>query len=555
MSPLLLTYFALSLSATITDVPDAQLTIAEKSGFRATARYAEVVSTLDAIDRSSDLARIVTMGTTTEGRDIPVLVMSDPPLSSASEARARARDGAVVILAFGNIHAGEVDGKEALPMLARDILASRPNLLKNAVICFAPIYNCDGNERVSKTNRPGQVGPEEGMGVRENANGRDLNRDFVKVEEAETRALIGFMNAWDPHVVIDCHTTNGSYHRYVLTYACPKVPAGNAALNAFARGTFMGRVDEDYEARSGQDAFWYGSFEGAFSDVPRNQTRWETFPAEARYGTNYIGLRNRMSILSEAYAYATFQERIIATKEFVESVIHISVKERTSLLNVLRDADAELTGPWQKRDIALRTQAAAQPGTVTILGFEEELMDGKVHNTGREKEYTVELFDNFVPTLTRTIPWAYAITPDVLNSDTRLAAMQRIRAALTIHDIDFRTLAASIEAPITRSRIKEARSAGREYQGHIAVRVETADETETITLPTGTILIPTQQRLGRLASYLLEPECEDGLTTWNFFDPWLTPGEHFPVVRITSPVTPPLTPPLTPDSALTPPAK
>jgi hypothetical protein len=545
--PLLTTsLLSLALGTLSSDVPDAMLTIAEKSGFRATARYAEVVSVLDAIDRSSDLARIVTMGKTTEGRDIPVLIMSDPPVSSASEARARARDGAVMILAFGNIHAGEVDGKEALPMLARDILSSRPDILRNAILCFAPIYNCDGNERVSKANRPGQVGPEEGMGIRENANGRDLNRDFVKVEEAETRALIGFLNAWDPHVVIDCHTTNGSYHRYVLTYACPKVPAGNAALNAWARTTFMGRVDEDYEARSGQDAFWYGSFDGAFTSGPRGHTRWETFPAEARYGTNYIGLRNRMSVLSEAYAYATFKDRVIATRDFVESVLHIAVKERASLLRVLNEADSEMTGPWKDRTIALRTKAAAQPGTVTILGFEEELIDGKVHNTGREKEYTVELFDSFQPTLTRAIPWAYALALDPTLSEERKAAITRLLLALGVHNIGTTTLAQPISATITRSRIKEARSAGREYQGHVAVRVETSDEIDTVTLPQGTLLITTQQPLGRLAAYLLEPECEDGLTTWNFFDPWLQPGELFPIVRIMMPIEPGSPEPSTP---------
>lgn len=518
------------------DVPTEQLTIAERSDYRATARYDEVVAVINAIGKSSPLARMVSMGRTTEGREIPVLIMSDPPVANAGEARARARDGAVVILAFGNIHAGEVDGKEALPMLARELLTSRKGMLRDAVVCFAPIYNCDGNERVSKTNRPGQVGPEEGMGIRENANGRDLNRDFVKVEEAETRALIGFMNAWDPHVVVDCHTTNGSYHRYVLTYAGPKVPAGYATLNAWSRGTFFPRVDEDYEARSGQDAFWYGSFEGAFTDAPRGKTRWETFPAEARYGTNYIGLRNRMSVLSEAYAYATFKERVIATKEFVESVLQVSVKEKASLKRVLSEADAEML-EWKERTIALRTKAAAQSEKVTILGFEEEIVDGKMRNTGREKEYTVELWDNFESTLTRKIPWAYAITRESNESAERAAAMQRVIAALVVHGVEFETLFKSAEVPVTRLRVKEARSAGREYQGHVAVRVDVSEEQEKVQLPEGTILIRSQQRLGRLASYLLEPECEDGLTTWNYFDPWLTVGEGFPVMRIEAPTT------------------
>ena len=83
------------------------------------------------------------------------------------------------------------------------------------ILAVAPIYNTDGNERVSKTNRPGQVGPEEGMGQRANARGLDLNRDFIKLEAPETRGLVRFLNEWNPHLFIDTHTTDGSYHRYI----------------------------------------------------------------------------------------------------------------------------------------------------------------------------------------------------------------------------------------------------------------------------------------------------------------------------------------------------
>lgn len=517
-------------------IPDDLLTVAERSDFKATATHGEVVKILSALESSSPLARVISMGSSTEGRDIPVLVMADPPITTAAQARERAANGALVILAFGNIHAGEVDGKEALPMLARDILGTRPDILKSSILCFAPIYNCDGNERVSPTNRPGQVGPERGMGIRENANGRDLNRDFVKLDEVETRALVRFMNEWDPHVIIDCHTTNGSYHRYVLTYAGPKVPAGNTALNIFARETFLPRVDVDFEARSGFDAFWYGSFEGAFTDAPRGHTRWETFAAEARYGTNYIGLRNRMSVLSEAYAYSSFKDRVSATKDFVESVIQVSLKERQSLRQSLQDADHEMLEDWKPRPIALRTQAVPQPGKVTILGYEEIMEDGRMHNTGREKEYTVDLVDRFDATLARQVPAAYAILPDTKAAPDRQAAIRAVLQRLHLHGIEMKTLAGDLTTEVIQSRILSARSAGREYQGHIAVKADVSDERHTITLPSGTLLISAQQRLGRLAAYLLEPECEDGLTTWNFFDPWMTAGEVFPIVRIERPI-------------------
>jgi dipeptidyl-peptidase-4 len=145
-----------------------------------------------------------------------------------------------------------------------------------------PIYNADGNERVSKTNRPGQVGPEEGMGQRANARGLDLNRDFIKLESPETRALVRFMNEWNPHLLIDTHTTNGSFHRYLVTYEGPKNPAGDPRIMGFMRQTFFPEVSAAFLKQTGQHSFYYGNFN-------RDHTQWTSYPAEARYGTTYFG--------------------------------------------------------------------------------------------------------------------------------------------------------------------------------------------------------------------------------------------------------------------------
>ena len=53
-----------------------------------------------------------------------------------------------------------------------------------------------------------------------------------------------------------------------------------------------------------------------------------------------------------------------------------------------------------------------------------------------------------------------------------------------------------------------------------------------MTFPTGSIVVRTAQPLGRLVCYLLEPESDDGLVNWNFFDPYLETGKMFPVYKI-----------------------
>ena len=267
--------------------------------------------------------------------------MADPPVKTAAEA---ARSGKLVCLVIGNIHAGEVCGKEALPMLLRDTFAGpHPPLLKDIILAVAPIYNADGNERVSKTNRPGQVGPEEGMGQRANARGLDLNRDFIKLEAPETRGLVKFLNEWNPHLFIDTHTTNGSYHRYTITYDGPKNPAGDPKVIAYMRQTFFPEVTRAFEKRTGLKAFYYGNFD-------REHTKWTTYPAEPRYGTTYAGLRNRLSVLSEAYAYAPYKTRVLATRDFVLDCLETAAARKAEIVRLLnpsarRPASPRVAGP------------------------------------------------------------------------------------------------------------------------------------------------------------------------------------------------------------------
>lgn len=530
-------------------IDHALLTVAERSAWQATASHADVLALLDAIANASPLARRGSLGLSGEGRDIPTLILSDPPVASAAEARQLAdREGRLIILAIGNIHAGEVDGKEALPILARQLLRLQPppadtpdpaSLLKHLIIVLAPIYNPDGNERLGPPDkhRPGQNGPAQGMGIRENAAGLDLNRDFVKLESPEGSALIRAFIDWDPHLFIDTHVTNGSFHRYLISYAGPKAPAGDPALNAYARDTFLPALDLIFESSTPHNAFWYGSFEGAFSDGLRSvntHARWETFPAEARYGTTYAGLRNRLSLLVESYSYAPYHDRILATTDFVRAALNLAAENRAAIRDLTRAADARaiaLGNTLNDPDdtIALRTKAAPGPDPVRILGYEEQLRDGRVVSTGRPAEYTVELWDTFTPTLSIPRPWGYLLkaSPDA----------DRIASKLRQHGIAVTRLdRAHADLPAEQHTVAAAEPASRAFQGHVLVRCDTSLAPVRAHAEPGDFLVRAGQPLGTLACYLLEPACEDGLATWNYFDAWMHPGTPIPIFRLTAPI-------------------
>jgi dipeptidyl-peptidase-4 len=494
--------------------PELQ-TEAERSGFERTTRHDDVIRILKALDERSDRATYATIGQTVEGRDIPMLVLADKPLADAAAARATERP---VVLLMGNIHAGEVEGKEALLMLARDlVLAESAGVLEKVVVLVIPNYNPDGNERIDAKNRAHQTGPSGGVGVRENAAGLDLNRDYVKMDAPETRALVRIFNEWDPAVVVDCHTTNGSFHRYTLTYSSPRHPAVDAELRAFAAETFLPAVDDGVKAKTGYETFWYGDFE-------KDHTEWRSYPALPRYGEGYVGLRNRIAILSEAYVYAPFKDRVLCTQAFCAEVLGFAAENAKRIRELIAKADERVSKAGESGgELALRAQAVAFEEAVTVFGYVEEQRDGRAQRTDTIKDYEVMRFDRWEPTLTINRPAAYLIPPEMTD------VVQRLQR----HGIRVEETREDIELDVVSQRLDRVSRADRPFQGRTLLTVEASEVEGMQRVPAGWWQVRTSQPLGTLASYLLEPMAEDGLAAWGLVGE-LGEGAEYPVLRVPS---------------------
>ena len=173
-------------------------TRAEITNYEETSTYADVTRVIDGLAATSPLVHTESFGKTEEGRDLPLIVISDPKVTTPAAAR---KLGRPIVFVQANIHAGEVEGKEAILMLARRLVSGdlKP-MTRQMVFLIAPDYNADGNEKITSMNRTAQNGPVAGVGTRENSKGLDLNRDYMKLDTAEARSLVGLMNKWDPHV-------------------------------------------------------------------------------------------------------------------------------------------------------------------------------------------------------------------------------------------------------------------------------------------------------------------------------------------------------------------
>ncbi|MBX3132338.1 MAG: hypothetical protein KF689_02970 [Gemmatimonadaceae bacterium] len=521
----------------------AQQTRAESSAYTATSSHADVLGFLDSLQRAHPDAFVRgEIGTSGQGRALPYLLISRPLVRDAAEAR---RSGKPIVYVQGNIHGGEVEGKEALLALVRDLLRdARPNVLDSIVLVAVPIYNADGNDAFGPQERMrgSQNGPQL-VGNRPNAQTLDLNRDYIKVEAPETAASMRMFALFDPHVFMDLHTTNGSYHGYALTYSPSLHPGAMdpvlAPAGPFTRDTLLPLIRQRMQARHRIETFDYGNFTGRDDVTNAQKSGWATYEHVPRFGTNYYGLRNRISILSEAYSHDPFERRVLATYHYVRETLSAVAEHRDVVLARTRRTGMPAALPASTA-VPIRARMTTTPFTAPILvetliptGDSIRYEPGLRRGFRRSNVFTaveMPVYDRFEATRTRTLPTAWLVPGD----DTAFVAR------LGLHGLELTEISSqggsagtvNAERFIVDSIIRSPRN----FQGHNEVRLEGRWEPTRVDLRGRFWLVRATPRQALLAAILLEPESDDGLTTWNFLDAALRVGAPHPVMRIIGPL-------------------
>jgi hypothetical protein len=428
--------------------------------------------------------------------------------------------GKPIVYLQGNIHGGEVEGKEASLMLLRDLtLGALLPLLDSIVLIVVPLYNADGNDAFgpAERNRPGQLGPAS-VGRRPNGQSLDLNRDYQKQEAPETRAAAHLLERWDPDLFIDLHTTNGSYHGYVLTYA-PGLNPNSSPANDYVRDKFLPEVRARIRARHRQETFPYGNFRNP--DPDSLQLGWETYDPRPRFGTNWAGMRGRMAILGETYSHAEFRIRVAASYNFVLEVLRLAAAERAPIKSLT------LAATRQRPDsVALRSALAPPIPMDVIAELTERTGEGsgpfsRRRPTGVFRTIRMPVYDRFVAARKEAVPAGYLLPPQ----HATLAELLRAQG------IEVRRILSAWQGSVEAFRV-DSIVVEPLFEGHRPIRVEGGWRVRATALEPGWFLVGTDQRLGVFAAYLLEPASEDGLATWNFLDRDLRRGQDAPVLRV-----------------------
>lgn len=482
------------------------LTRAEATRYEETSRHADVMAFVAGLQAKGDRRlHVETFGVSPEGRELPLLVLS----AHGAKTPAEARDlGLPVVLVISGIHAGEVEGKEGCLMLVRDLLEGKPGLdadqlLASLTLVVVPLFNPDGNDAIDPGNRKlhlpklsGQLGPDSGVGTRENGSKINLNRDYMRLQGAEMRLLqTRVCQAWAADLTIDNHATNGSVHRFSMTYDIPHtVESGRGEPIAYMRERLLPPVVAALKANHGLDAGWYGNFvedervldaDGEADPAAAVREGWMTYPHHPRFGGNYRGLTSRMDLLLECYAYISFAERVRTAYAFMLETFRYVAAHRDEIVQTV----AASRSPRDR--IAVRYDLERFDSPIEILTRTPRTLDGAPSSV------TLPHLARFVGTTVVDRPAAYLV-PAAVAAHLRLHGLT-VREAVGTFDVAVPRVE-GLGSEDGRAILEAAKV------GELAVSWRQGPRPA----PPGWALVPTDQPLGAVAAYLCEPESDDG---------------------------------------------
>ena len=183
--------------------------------------------------------------------------------------------------------------------------------------------------------------------------------------------------------------------------------------------------------------------------------------------------------------------------------------------------------------------AANQPGSTTAIAGRLALARQQVTAKGypspagqpvlapaaldqlQAQDYTVELWNRTQAIGQVQLPAAYAIDAQFAWAASRLHH----------HGVPLFQLTNQFTTGVERATITQLHG-DQTLQGHLLRSLQVQWRAAEQSLPAGTYIVPASGPLARLIAYLLEPESEESLASWNFLEPYLIQGGDYPVGRL-----------------------
>jgi hypothetical protein len=378
--------------------------------------------------------------------------------------------------------------------------------LDKANLLFVPVFNADGHERRSAWNRPNQRGPVR-QGWRTTAQNLNLNRDYMKAQAPEMRAMLQLIRKAEPALYLDVHVTDGVDYQYDITFGFNGWDgsfAWSPRIGAWLDGALRPALDASLKAA--------GHIPGrlVFAANDRDLSQGITAgPQNPRLSNGYGDLIHLPTVLVETHSLKSYRQRVLGAYVLLESALRAAGGNAAALR-------AAIAADTRSRPESLAVNWNGKPDKTTTIDFlgiaceeyESPASGAKeVRWLGTPKTYAnLPVHHVTRPGVTLRRPKAYYVP--VTESG--------MIAVLEAHGVKLEPLAAPRTLKLDRYRLVDPVTSATPYEGRQTLSTKVKIESATVTVPAGTMRVSTDQALGDLAVALLEPEHVDSLAAWGF---------------------------------------
>ena len=506
--------------------PDDLRTVPEVSNFTRTANHYETLEFISKLAWRSEYMHIERLFISDLRRVSPLVILSNPRVTTPEEAKAT---GKPIVYLQGNIHPPESEGKESLLMLMRDIsTGNKSHYLDTMIILVAPDFNPDGTETWEVKNTSTFSGTPHIQSLRHNAEDADVNRDGIKMETVNMQGLYrNVLNKWDPVMTLDLHSMGRVQHGYCNLYAPSYTPTGNTGTREYTQHKVLPWIRERGERQFGAMYYTHADFD------------WEKWPpevwdpvaggysVEAKFIVNAIGLRNRMSILTETPGHVGFEKRIWACYTFALCLLDYLKANGDEVVRVCKEADEQVV-----RGVVEKAETGELRNWVEGEYAEQDEKTDLYAYKGRREEYIpgTSIIQHYigegepdlikgVTDLTRPVGTKDAVVP---RGYVFYGELKNVAEKLMDHGVKVTQLEESMTMEGFEFIVDEYKEIEKGW-----IRMYEMTELgggwfrTRKTYPVGSYHVDMAQPLANVAFYCLEPEVGDGLMGWNYFNGYL----------------------------------
>ena len=402
----------------------------------------------------------------------------------------------------GGLHGDEPAGTETMLFLL-DKMVNDPSysyLLDKITLTIIPMANIDGYEKQDRYA----------------ADGLDLNRDQVKLLAPESNYLKKAFSNFGAEVAVDFHEYRPFRKEYnelgsdgvCSIYDAMFMLCGNLNLpqnlREYTQNIFVANAKKSLESNN----LSFRDYIAAHKQ--NNEVFFNQCTTEARSSTTSFALTNCISALIEIRGVnlqkTSFKRRINTTFLIATSflkTVYDDAKNIKEVLKIANDANPE--------NLVVVCKKPQENQTIRAINLKDNMetsLDIKVNNALKAR-----------PVLERKRPFAYLILPEQKKLAEKLTIL-----GLEVFELnEDKTLKVEMYTVTSRSVSPE------EEEGYKAQKIQTSVATIDKSFPKGTFIVYLNQKNGKMATEVLEPESENGFVKFEVLNTVL--NKELPIYR------------------------